>query len=376
VHVAQTGASIAETHYDFWVEGHNASFHFDWDHSLSSESSSGGRLRGTMNFTVSDPVNYSFEGMNTKYGPQVNQLWATLKHCCTGSIAFHSYQEGHRNNSNQPVLKAYILGLLEGDEYNELEGSISGVLAPGDYELSVSGAVEGSLLHHWPGYGSGFLQFTMSPANTPPTADAGPNQTVEQDSYAGGSVILDGSASTDDGQIEPLTYIWTWADGSATGVSRTVILPLGTTTVTLTVYDGEFSDTDTVDITVQDTTEPAINSLVANPDVLWPPNHEMVEVNVEVDATDICDPNPFCFIVGVSSDEPINGLGDGNTEPDWQLTEDPLTVLLRAERSGTGAERVYTIHVECTDASGNTAAASVDVIVPHDQSKGQSKGNK
>lgn len=94
--------------------------------------------------------------------------------------------------------------------------------------------------------------------NSPPVADAGPDQIVEAASPDGAPVTLDGSASIDDGQLEPLTYTWTWAGGSATGVNPTVTLPLGTTTVTLTVFDGQLSHTDTVDVTVQDTTPPTI----------------------------------------------------------------------------------------------------------------------
>lgn len=94
--------------------------------------------------------------------------------------------------------------------------------------------------------------------NTPPVANAGKDQNVEQDSLGGASVTLDGSASTDDGNIQLLTYSWTWAGGSATGVSPTVTLPLGTTTVTLTVDDGQFTATDTVDIKVVDTTAPVL----------------------------------------------------------------------------------------------------------------------
>jgi len=121
-----------------------------------------------------------------------------------------------------------------------------------------------------------------------------------------------------------------------------------------------------------DTTPPTINSVSASRDVLWPPNHKMVEVIVSVDATDICDPEPFSYILGVSSNEPINGPGDGNTEPDWELfTDEPLVVMLRAESAGVGIGRVYTIYVECTDASGNIATAEVDVVVPHDQGKGK-----
>ena len=90
-----------------------------------------------------------------------------------------------------------------------------------------------------------------------------------------------------------------------------------------------------------------------------------------VDCEDICDPAPFCWIVDVTCNEPVNGPGDGNTEPDWEYTDDPLVVLLRAERAGVLTGRVYTIHVECTDASENTTTATVDVTVPHDQGKGK-----
>ncbi len=122
---------------------------------------------------------------------------------------------------------------------------------------------------------------------------------------------------------------------------------------------------------VEDTVPPTINSVSASPDVLWPPNHKMVDVTVTVDCEDICNPEPDCWIVGVTSNELINGPGDGNTEPDWELFDDePLVVLLRAERAGGGTGRIYTIHIECMDASGNIAEAIVDVIVPHDQGKG------
>ncbi len=115
---------------------------------------------------------------------------------------------------------------------------------------------------------------------------------------------------------------------------------------------------------------PCIPTLVATPGVLWPPNHKMVEVTVTVDPEGLCDPVPVCRIVDVSSNEPLNDLGDGNTESDWEITGD-LTVKLRAERAGVAVGRVYTIHVECTDDWGNTTTTTVEVIVPHDQGNGK-----
>jgi hypothetical protein len=122
-----------------------------------------------------------------------------------------------------------------------------------------------------------------------------------------------------------------------------------------------------------DITPPTIDEVYAHPDVLWPVNHKMVEVAVEVDVDDNCDPEPYCYILGVFSNEPINGPGDGNTDPDWEYTDNPLVVLLRAESAGDGDGRTYTIHVECKDVSGNTAIAEVEVIVPHDQGGGKKK---
>ncbi|RLG30404.1 hypothetical protein DRO03_04530 [Methanosarcinales archaeon] len=89
----------------------------------------------------------------------------------------------------------------------------------------------------------------VGPGNQPPVADAGHDQAIWT-SDPSASVTLNGSGSTDDGLIQPLNYTWTWSSGSAIGVSPTVTLPAGITTVTLTVFDGEFYDTDTVVIRI------------------------------------------------------------------------------------------------------------------------------
>ena len=114
------------------------------------------------------------------------------------------------------------------------------------------------------------------------------------------------------------------------------------------------------------TNGPMIVSATASPNVLFPPNHKLVPVTITVNAT-----GSFvsCVILGVRSNQPINGTGDGNTSPDWIITGD-LTLLLRAERAGNiKTDRVYTITVLCADSFGNTARKDVTVTVPHDQGK-------
>jgi len=68
----------------------------------------------------------------------------------------------------------------------------------------------------------------------------------------------------------------------------------------------------------------------------------------------------------VTSNEPVNGTDDGDTAPDWQIVNNHL-VRLRAERSGIGTGRIYTITVRCTDQYGNHTFKTVLVTVPLSQ---------
>ena len=71
--------------------------------------------------------------------------------------------------------------------------------------------------------------------------------------------------------------------------------------------------------------------------------------------------------MSVTSSEPDDGLGDGDTPGDVAGaaagTAD-LAFSLRAERSGIGPGRTYTVTYAATDPSGNTGEDSATVAVP------------
>jgi len=121
-----------------------------------------------------------------------------------------------------------------------------------------------------------------------------------------------------------------------------------------------------------DATPPLISGTLS-PGVLWPPNHKYVQVTASVNISDNADPAPILELVSVTSNEPDNGLGDGDTENDIVVV-DKFNFELRAERSGTGNGRIYTITYKVTDACGNSTLASGQVLVPHDFS-GQPGGD-
>jgi len=75
-----------------------------------------------------------------------------------------------------------------------------------------------------------------------------------------------------------------------------------------------------------------------------------------------CDPVTIT-ITRITQDEPTNGTGDGDTCPDAQGVV-AATAQLRAERSGTGNGRVYTIYFIATDGKGGLSNGKVKVGVP------------
>ncbi len=164
------------------------------------------------------------------------------------------------------------------------------------------------------------------------------------------------------------------AGTSCTAVSGDVF-PLGTTNVSCTAADGAGNSSDCdFDIVVADTTPPEVGTSTIEP--LWSPNHKYVTrtlADCGVVVQDVCQ-GPISLteasaaITCVTSDEPDNGLGDGDQETDMVIV-DAETVMLRAERSGHGDGRVYQIHFTVSDAAGNVSQDVCEVTVPRNRSK-------
>jgi hypothetical protein len=145
------------------------------------------------------------------------------------------------------------------------------------------------------------------------------------------------------------------------------LLPLGVTPVTFTgTDDSGNAGMCSASVSVVDTTAPTI-AVTLSPTTLHPPNHKLVEITATVVVEDSCDPDPSIVLTSITSNEPDNGLGDGDMPNDIQGAEigtADFSFLLRAERSGVGSGRIYTVTYTVTDGSGNSASASATVTVP------------
>ncbi|MBI3484772.1 MAG: PxKF domain-containing protein [Acidobacteria bacterium] len=149
--------------------------------------------------------------------------------------------------------------------------------------------------------------------NQAPVANAGTDQTVECCSSTGTPVTLDGTASNDpDG--DALSYEWKDFGGNVVGNTATVnvTLPLGTHTFTLTVSDGKGGTaSDSVVITVQDTTPPTLTLSTSSLTVVVPTasaTGAAADLGGIATATDACDPDvtitnnaPALFPLGTST---------------------------------------------------------------------------
>lgn len=155
--------------------------------------------------------------------------------------------------------------------------------------------------------------------------------------------------------MTPQTYSSTW--DTRTGAD-------GPHALAAVASDAADNSTKSAPLTVTVDNTPPTLTLHASPSILWPPNHKLVAVTVTVNVADNTDPNPSVRLDSITCNDAcaptsdIAGAAYGTDDRRFQL---------RAERTGGGSGRTYTITYSAGDAAGNTSTASTMVLVPHDQ---------
>ncbi len=281
-----------------------------------------------------------------------------------------------------------------GTNYNDASGTASIVITKAPAAITVSGytGTYDGLAHGATGSATGIGGVNLSGSLALGATFTGVPGGTANWSFTGGTNYADASGSvaivinkaTATVGVAPYDVEYDGQPHSATVTSITGVngesgaavgvVTLNTTHTSVGIYSADSwsfaganynSLAGTITDTIKDTTAPVITSLSTNAPTLWPPNHKMVPVTVSATATDLVGVTSL-KIISVTSSEPDNGLGDGDTANDIQITG-ALSVNLRAERSGHGNGRIYTITVQAMDAAGNASTQTITVVVPHEQ---------
>jgi len=247
-------------------------------------------------------------------------------------------------------------------------------------DLSLGVAVHTLILEANDGQATSSNQMLLTITNSAPHSAPGGSGVYEINA----PVILSGDVSDFDGDL--LHYEWTdetnaLCSGDIQSIAGGTEVPLpdcvasnlglGIHAISLKVSDASsLTDSKSVTIQIVDSGAPTLKP-VANKYILWPPNHRMVDIAIAANASD----NSGCAVTlgaTVTSNEPEYGLRGGDTGPDWTepvIDQDTgmIYLQLRAERSGRGKGRRYTVIITATDCSGNVSTAKVKIRVPHDK---------
>jgi hypothetical protein len=126
-----------------------------------------------------------------------------------------------------------------------------------------------------------------------------------------------------------------------------------------------------------------VGTVTWSPTTLWPPNHKDQTITINFTGDNDKD-TAMVSVTGWSDNETVGGVEmNGSGQPD-QATPDVVpgapgsgpdtapvqtTAAVRAERSGQGSGRIYTLTVTCSESDGTMGTVPITVSVPHDQGK-------
>jgi hypothetical protein len=196
------------------------------------------------------------------------------------------------------------------------------------------------------------LTYTL--VNTPPVANAGPDQTVTDDDGDGMALItLDGRASSDaDGTI--ISY--EWREGTTVlgfGATQSVWLPVGSHTLTLEVKDDAgATSTDNVVVTIKALNRPPIASSVSATTIVGTP------VAVTLSAVDVETCELSFSIVQAPTGGALGAIGDQACVAGTPNSDTARIVYTPGSTAG-----VYTFTFKASDGSADSNVATVTITV-------------
>ncbi|MFL6558649.1 MAG: OmpL47-type beta-barrel domain-containing protein, partial [Bacillus sp. (in: firmicutes)] len=195
----------------------------------------------------------------------------------------------------------------------------------------------------------------------PVTTDNAPTDWVNKDV----TVTLN---SSDNGSGVAATHYKIDTGSEQTGKSFTVS-DEGVHTITYWSVDNagnvEAQHTATVKI---DKTAPTLK-ITLDKTTIWSPNHKMVPVTATISTSDAASGIDSVVLTSITSNEKLQSDDIQNTKVNVPITGSTASFDLRADRLENSNGRIYTITFTATDKAGNVVTKSVEVTVPHDQSK-------
>jgi hypothetical protein len=180
---------------------------------------------------------------------------------------------------------------------------------------------------------------------------------------------VDGPSGNNGWYTGDVTVTWDVTDPES-AISQTQ--DCGATTIdadtdgtTLTCSATSVGGTATVTTTVKRDTVPPTVTCAPTPSTLWPPNHQLVSVEIAVSVDDATS-GPNGFALGDTS----TNTGDAASDiVGFDVGMPDVAGFLRAERPGNATERLYRLTYTAEDVAGNTSDCEAAIAVPHDRSR-------